>query len=876
MTRIRYQLVALFRSIFRSQDIDSDVAEELLFHIDRETEANVQRGMSPSDAYRAARITVGSLDDAQEATRDERPGSRLRQFWRDVEFGARLLRKSSGFTIASVGIIALGIGASTSIFSVVYGVLLRPLAYAEPDRLVSIRTAVAQPQLPSAMLNGADHRAIMASTRVFEDIALVKPLVNYNATGDDAEPERLLAARVSANLFGVLRVRPLLGRGFTPEEEQPGHENSVVLSYGLWQRRFGGDRSIVGRQIQLSGTPTTVVGVMPAGFSFPSSAYQIWVPLSIDPRELAREYRTYAYIATGRIKPGVTVQRAQVELNAIAARLSHEFPRTNRDVTFVATSMLDEAVHAVRSPLYILLAAVFCLLLIACLNVANLLGARATSRSGEFAVRLALGASRMRLVSQIVAEVVPILIAGGMFGVGMAIWSVRGFVAAAPNIPRIESVGVSWHVLAFSIAMLTLTGFIACLVPARQAWRSDFTAVTKEGSRSTAGGVRQAALQRFLVVAQIACAVPLLAGALLLVRGFANLVRVDPGIRADGALSLLIAIPRAKYPTDEQVAGFTTQLLEAVRGVPGVKSYSVVNRLPLGGVGQVNTVDLEPAQSGRANIAVDSRSVSPGYFATIGIPLTQGRDFTSHDDMMSTRVVIVDEQFARTYWPGQRAIGQRLRTDTTYDVVGVVGHVKDEDLDVDSRPQVYWNYLQRPQDRMALVVRSSVTPTRLTPLIVHAIRAVDANQAVYDVRTMREVLNHSLAQRRVTMVLLGAFSLVALSLTSVGVYGVVAFVVAMRVREFGIRVALGANPWRLAGLVVSQASGMAVVGALCGMIVAIGLGGVMRALKYEVNPRDTSSLAGAGVLLVVVAGLTSFLPARRAANIDPASTLRSE
>jgi len=876
MTRIRHQAAVLFRSLFKSRQVDADIAEELRFHLDRETEANVQRGMSPSQAFRAARITVGSLDDAREAARDERPGSRLRQFATDIRFGARLLRKAPAFAIASVTIVALGIGASTAIFSVVYGVLLRPLPYDEPERLVSLRTSLGQFHLQSALLNGADHRAIMASTRVFEDIALVKPLTNYNLTGDGTEPERLLAGRTSANLLRVLGVTPLLGRGFTAEEEQPDHENAVLLSYGLWQRRFGGDPSIVGRTIQLSGVPTTVVGVMRPEFTYPSRAYQIWVPLSIDPRELAREYASFNFLAVGRIKPGTTVEQAQADLNATAARLAHDVPRSNKDVTFVATSMLDEAVEGVKRALYVLLGAVSCLLLIACLNVANLLGARAAGRSGEFAVRLALGASRHRLVSQAFAEVVPILAIGGAVGVVAAVLAVRAFVATAPNLPRIEDVRVSWQVLAFSVTMLTLTGLIASLLSASQAWRSDFTAVTKEGSRSTIGGRRQATARRVLVVLQIAFAVPLIAGATMLVRSFANLLQVNPGIRTEGALSMLVAIPRAKFPTDDAVASFTTRLVESVRDVVGVRSVAMVNRLPLGGVGQVSSVSLETEQPDGRQIGIDSRSVTPGYFATIGIPLEQGRDFTSHDDMKSRRVVVVDEQFAMKYWPAQRAIGKHLRSDTTYEVIGVVGHVQHEGLDVDPRPQVYWCYLQRPQDRMALVVRGSGPPATLITPVIRAIRSVDPDQPVYDVRTMRDVLDRSLAQRRVTMILLTTFGFVALTLAIIGVYGVVAFGVAQRLREFGIRIALGADRRRVASPVILQGSGMATIGAIVGLIAAYGLGGIMSSLVYGVDSRDMLSFIGAGGLLVVVAALASYLPARRAANIDPAITLRSE
>jgi predicted permease len=878
--RVLYRFAALARGLFRSADIDKQLAEELRFHVERETEANIARGMSPDAARRAARLTIGSVDDAHETSRDERPGSHLRQFTRDISFGARLLRKSWGFSAATIGIVAVGVGAVTAIFTVAYSLLLKPLPYVEPERLVSLWSVLPRLNLPRGLVNAADYREWRSSNRVFEDIGLARVFTNMNLVGDGGEPERLQAVRVSSNLFRVLGVAPYLGRTFTDEEQQPGNESSVILSYGFWQRRYAGDPSIVGRRISLNGTPHLVVGVMGQAFQYPSREFQIWVPLSINPAELSRVDRSFNFRAVARLRPGLTVAQAQREMNLVAKRLEASTPATNVDVGVLVVSMLDDMLQPVRGALNVLLVAVCCLLLIACLNIANLLGARAASRSGEFAVRLALGASRGRLALQTFAEVVPILAIGGVLGVAAAAWTVRAFVAAAPpNLPRVENVELNASVLVIALVALTITGLIASLLPASQAWRSDFTAVTKEGSRSSAGGRRQGRTRRALVVAQIAFAVPLLTGSGLLLRSFAKLMAVNPGIRADGALSVLLAVPRSKFPSDELVSADETQLLDAVRAVPGVQSVGMVNRLPIGGVTQIGTVQFDNGTSDtQPPSVVDWRSVTPGYFDAIGIPLIQGRLFTMHDQASAPAVMIIDERLARAAWPGENVIGKRIRVPGGQwsEIVGVVGHVRNDGLDIDPRPQVYWNYLQRASDRMALIVRANVPPQTLIPPVIQAIRSVDAEQPVYDVRPMRDVIDRSLSQRRLTMILLVVFGAAALLLASVGVYGVVAFAVTQRLREFGIRVALGAERSAVTRLVVGQGATMALVGTAIGLVAAVAAGGVMSTLVFETSPRDFGTFALAGAVLLGVAALASYVPARRAAGVDPAVTLRSD
>lgn len=872
------RIVPLLRSLFRGARVDADLAEELRFHIERETEANVARGMSSERARRAARLTFGSIDVAQETSRDDRPGASGRQVARDIRFGARLLAKAPAFGVAGVTIVALGIGAVTAIFSVVYGVLLRPLPFREPQRLVSIwttpRTLGRGRMYPAA----ADAREWRESNHVFDDIALVRSSAANLTVIAGGEAERLQGARVSPNLFSVLGVSAALGRTFAVDEDQVGHEQVVLLSHALWQRRFGGDRSVVGRGMQLNGLPYTIVGVMPPDFQYPSPEFHVWIPIVIDPLELSRQV-TQNYRAVARLTPTATVEQARADLEAIAKRMEAAYPAGSRALGVSVDSMLRDAVSAVRPALIVLLGAVSCLLLIACLNLSNLLGARAAARGGEFALRLALGASRRRLVAQAIAEVTPILALGGLLGVAAAAWGVRAFVATAPvGMPRLESIGLSAPVIIGSMMILIFTGVVASLMPAITAWRSDFTAATKVGSRFSAGGRPHSAGRRIGVAVQIAFAVPLLVGASLLIRSSLKLANVDLGFRPNGVATFNLSVPRTKYQSDMQVAAFFQRLVQAVANVPGVAHAGMVNRLPLAG-GQTMSSSARTTRGDTVELSsIDSRPVTPDYFAALGIAVLRGRSFTDHDDVNAPAVSVVDDRLARAVWPGESALGKHVRRpDGAWStIIGVVAHIHTEGLDVDARPQVYWSYGQLTPDRMVLVVRGAGEPAALIAPVLLAIRSVDPEQSVYDVRTMTAVVGRSLAQRRLTMTLIGAFGGIALLLAAVGVYGVVSYGVTQRLREFGIRVALGATRRDVTRLVVRQGLSTAIVGAAIGLVVALALAGAMSSLVFGVAPRDLISLAAATLTLLTVAAVASYIPARRASAVDPALTLRAE
>jgi putative ABC transport system permease protein len=871
--RLFHQIGAVLRALFRSSRIDATLAEEMQFHLDRETEANIARGMSPAAARRAAQLTFGSVDVAQETSRDDRPGALLRQMTWDVRYGVRLLRKSPVFGFSVIAIVALGIGTATTVFGVVQGVLLDPLPYREPDRLVSVwLTRNGNRNYPAA----ADAVELRQLGRVVQDVALFDN-INLNLVGD-GEPQRLQAAAVSANLFRLLGTAAALGRTFEPNEDQAGRDRVVVLSDALWRSRFAADRGIVGQPLRLNGELRTVVGVMPPGFGYPTSAHQAWVPLVIRPDELTRA-TTENYRIIARLAPTATLDQGRQEVAALGVRLRATY---GRKAGMIADSMLDDAVRDVRPALLVVLGAAGFLLAIACVNLSNLYAVRASSRKGEFAVRLALGASRRRLIAQAVAESAPVLALGGGAGVVVALWVLRVFVLSAPaELPRIDNIALSAPVMVVSFMVLLLTGLAASVAPAIQAWRSDFTSVTKDGGRGATAGRGRVVARRAGVAMQVAFALPLLVAASLMVRSAINVSRVNAGFSADRVVTLAFEVARSRHSTDAQVVEYYGRLLDAVRAVPGVANVSMVNRIPLGG-DQTNPVHFEnPTGPDERLTNVDTRTVSPDYFATVGIELVAGRVFTDRDDANAPEVAIVDERVARTVWPGKSAVGQRLRNppwrgDGEVEVIGVVRHIRASGLEIDPLPQVYWTYRQWPQDRMVLAVRSGIDPSALTLPVVQAIRAVDPEQSVYNVRTMDEIVDRSLARRRLTTLVMAVFSALALLLSAVGIYGVVAYGVTQRLREFGIRIALGATRGEVTTLVVRQGTAIAMVGAAVGLALALLAGRVMGALVYGVDPRDAWSTVGATAFLVLIAGGASYLPARRAARVDPGVTLRSE
>jgi putative ABC transport system permease protein len=798
----------------------------------------------------------------------------------DLRYGVRLMRRAPGFAAAATLTIALGIGATTAMFSVVYGVVLKPLPYGEPDHLVNIWSTAPKRGLPRAFVAMANVYDFKARNHVFGDIAALRAVANFNLTGQ-GEPERLNGSRVSANLFPVLRVTPLVGRTFTEEEDEIGHDHVAVLGHGLWTRRFGGDPSVVGRTISLNGEPHVIVGVMRRDFAFPTREYEIYTPLTFDPQELVNRMN-YSYLAVARLRPGVSVEQARAEISALAAQIEREHPKEAEGIGADVAPMLADRVATVRTPLYILLAAVAAMLLIGCANLANLLLARALMRQRELTVRAALGAGRGRLIVQSMTELIPMLVAGGALGVLAAAWIIDVLVPLLPaDIPRVENVGLHLPVLALTAATLAAIAVVAGVWPALEAARGGLGASVADLSRGTTGSPRRTRLRDILVVAQIAATLWLVVGAALLVRSFAELKQVNPGFNADRVYTLHLAIPRAKYPKDRDVAAFYERILDRVRTLPGVVSAGLVNRLPLAGGTQTGPIEIEGIDPKAANLSnVDYRTITPDYFRTLQIPLLGGRTFTEADHETAPQVAIIDERLAKTVFAATDPVGRRVRIPVAnlpwLTIVGVAGHIRHDRVDEDVRPQIYFNYKQRAQDRMALAVRTGGDPASMGASLAGAIRLVDPEQPVYDARTLHAVVDRSLAQRWLQAVLLGTFATIALVLASVGVYGVIAYAVGQRSREFGIRLALGARRGEIVLAVMRRGAILFGVGAVIGLAAAAASARAFSSLLFHITAFDLVSFGAATAILFAVALAACGVPARRAAGVDPTVALRAE
>jgi putative ABC transport system permease protein len=872
-----------YRRLLRS-DIAADVDEELQFHLEMRARHFEARGLAADAAHRAARERFGDVgrvagwlrrhDHAQERARRAR--EIMSSIGQNLRIGVRALRKQPTFTAAVVLTLALGIGATTAMFSVVYGVLLRPLPYGEPDRLVRVWTAW-KPSLARSAVSAANWRDWRAQNRVFEDVALIHNNRSFNL-GGQGDPERLQGAYVSANLFPILQASPLLGRTFTDAENEVGGEQVVVLSHALWARRFSADPSIVGRTLTLNGVPTTVVAVMKPDFRYPSREIELWTPVRVPPEEYT--YRTWgSYSAVARLKQGVTLAQAQSDMNRVSANLAQQY-RENRDLEVGIAPLLDDMVGDVRQPLFILLGAVGAMLLIGCANVTNLLLARGVVRRRELAVRAALGASRARLVEQSITELVPLLALGGALGLLLATWVVRAIVPLLPaDLPRAEGIGVHLPVLGFTTAVVIVVATLVGAWPAAHAGRSGVSARLTDLSRGSTGSLTRARARDLLVVGQIATTLVLLVGAAVLLRSFLAVRQVSPGFEPNGVLSVHIAIPRTTYPLDRDVSAFYASVLDRVPALPGVVAAGIVNRLPLGGGNQTGGLQIDGASPDVKSPSVQTRTASPDYFRALGIPIKEGRSFTAADGADAPLVAIIDEQLARTLWPGTSPIGRRVREggDGPWGpIVGVVGHVRHTALEDTSEPQVYWNYPQRAQERMALVVKTRGNPGALTQSIAAAIRAIDPEQPIYDARTLDAVIDRSLGQRRFQMMLLGVFAVAGLVLASIGAYGVIAYGVGQRLREFGVRMALGARRRDVIGMVLRRGGALFAAGTAVGLVLSISTVRLLSTLAYGVSPRDTVSFVIATVVLLGVSLIACYVPARRAARVDPSIALRSE
>ncbi len=819
------------------------------------------------------------------------------KIWQDLRYGARMLLKSPGITFVVVLALALGIGANTAIFSVVDAVLLRPLPYPESDRLVFLNeTSKAMDEISVSYPNFSDWRA---QNQVFEKIGVYNR-GSYNLTGA-GEPERIVTAQVSADLFAALRVNPALGRMYTNDEDKPGGTPVVLLSHALWQRRFGGQANILNQPITLNDKSYTVIGIMPDGFRFPNRA-EMWVPvgqLSGEPSWLHRGNHPGLY-GVARLKPGVTLAQAKADMDNIAANLEKQYNDSNAGNGIGVHPMLEAFVGDSRGKLWFLFGAVAAVLLIACVNIANLLLARAQARQKEMAIRSAMGAGRWRIARQLLTESVLLALIGGTLGLLVARWGLALILYVSPDaIPRAKEISLDWRVLAFTVGLSFVTGILFGLVPALQAGIVDVHETLKETARGSSG---KHWLRSSLVVVEVATTLVLLICAGLMIRSFYRLQNVNPGFSYDQLTSFSVSLPQKKYKTPEQQDQFYARLLENLRGMPGVEAAAAASGLPLGNNGWQTSfvIDGRPRPPRDQTPLMEACLVTPDYFRAMNIRLIRGRYFDDRDDrswiagqdlskledvereMAPLNSIIIDEEFAKRYWPGEDPIGKRIGMGSEehprfLTVLGVVARVKMEGLGQDSnRVQGYFPFKQIPNNDMTVIAKASGDPNQLIGGVRQQVAAIDPDQPIYGVRTMHEIRAESVAPERLNLTLLSIFAGIALILAIVGIYGVMSYSVTQRTREIGIRMAIGAQPRDVFRMVIWQGMLLALIGVAVGLVGAFGFTRLMTTMLFGIEPTDPTTFAAIAVLLTAVALVACYVPGRRATKVDPVVSLRYE
>ncbi len=800
----------------------------------------------------------------------------------------RLLRRNPGFSFVVITILALGIGANTLIFSVVDTVLLRPLPYRDSNRIVMLWQSVPSKGLRQIPVSQADFADYRDSAHTLEQMGYMYiDKENYALTGL-GDPQQVSGLAVSSSLFSMLGAAPALGRNFLPDEDQAGNELKVLIGNRFWQRQFAGDPSAVGKTLTLDGKQYTIVGIMPPGFEFPppltltmgslGGGRDLWVPQVLN--RANRDYHPLGIFA--RLRPGATADQAQREIAAIADRLARAYPKSDAGLSAVVLPFLELVVRRTRPALLTLLAGVGCVLLIACVNIANLLLARSTLRRKEWAVRASLGANRAELIKQILTENLLLALLGGIAGVLLAAWSVA-LVRSLPDVgvPRLAEVTVDWRLVACAAVLSVLTGVLTGLVPAWTASRAALGETLKEGGRALAGGVRHNRLRNVLAMAEIALALVLLTAAGLLVRSFGRILSVAPGFQPTNVLTADIRLPFQHYKSEPQIAAFETELLRRTSTLPGVVSSATVNSLPIVGFqgATLFRIDGRPAQQQIADSPTASlRVVSPGYFATMGIQVLRGRDFDNHDQRDATNVILISQATATRYFPNEDPIGKRLQLDDPQKpwltIAGVVGDVRQYGLTEDTGLTIYVPYMQQTWRVMSLVVRTQSNPEPLASAIRKVVASIDSDQAVGRISTLEQILAGSLHDRRFQLIVLGVFSSVALALALIGIYGVISYSVFQRTNEIGIRMALGARPIDVLRRILGHGMALAAAGVGVGLVGAFAVTRAMSSLLFEVRPSDPLTLGAVSAIVLVTALAAVFAPALRGTRIDPVTALR--
>ena len=875
------------RSIVRRRRVEQELNRELRFHLEQEMEANLAAGMAPAEARLAAVRRLGGVEQIKEECRDMRRTAYLESLGQDLRYALRALRKSPGFAAVILLTLALSIGANSAIFSVIDGVLLQPLPYPDQNRIVRIFfTSRTFPKFP---LNPFDFRDFRARSRSFEALAaFTRADLQLSGSG---QPAKLNAFRITAGYFRALGLAPERGREFDERDELPGNGRLVVLSDRLWRTQFAGTPDIVGRHITLDSQPFTVAGVMPPGAEHPGNDYHplgfgdtvdAWWPFTFEGN--ANNRGSHYLEGIGRLKAGVKPEQAQAEMNALLAQIKREHGNQDSDWQLKLIPLYQEIVGTSERLLLVLLGAVGLVLLIACVNAANLLLARAIARQREIAVKSALGAPRSRLIQQMLTESLVIALLGGGLGVVVAVGGVRGLVSLLPvDFPRADSIHVNAAVLAFTVLVAVATGFLFGLVPALQVSRSHLQQGLCEGGRSSTGSGRHTRLRSVLVVAEVSLAYVLLIGAGLMLRSFVNLLRMDPGFRPEHVLTATLPLPAADYQPGEAVSRFYDQLVTRLSTIPGVRSAGAGSDLPWTGYDENTGFDIE-GRKAPPNEGFHARyhGATPDYFRALGIPLVHGRFFTEADNKDAPRALIVNEAMARRYWPHQDAVGQRITfSDTPKEadwskIVGVVGDVKDRPNSSGAEPALWMPELQWGNPNLSIVVRADSDPRQVLAAVRREVSRLDPSLALGDVRLMDQIADAGISAPRFAFFLVGLFAALAMLLAAIGTYGVIAYSVSRRTHEFGLRMALGATPWDVQRLVISQGIRFGLAGVGLGVVAALALARVLRSLIYEVSAVDPLSFTVVSLMVTLVALLACYMPARRATKANPTAALRAE
>jgi putative ABC transport system permease protein len=877
-----------FRSLFRREKVEAELDDELRFHFEHQLAKSVKSGLTPEEALRRARMEFGGLGQVKEECREARGVQMIENIFQDIRYGLRFLRKSPGFTAVTLLTLALGIGANTAIFSVVYGVLLRPLPYQEPSRLIVLNETT--PRVGTVSVSYPNFQDWRVQSHAFSKMAAVSG-VSFNLAGAGSgldQPENISGEAVSSDFLSMLGVRPVLGRNFDASQDQAGTAPVVLLSYPLWQSHFGGARNVLGRSVALDGRSFTIIGVLPPDFRW-IEKIDLLEPIGVkanDPDFNERADRG-DMVVLGRLAPGVSFSQARAEMEGIAARLAQAYPAANDQFGVALQPIRDVFVSDLRPSVLVLFGAAVFVLLIACANVANLFLMRGAGRTKEIALRIAIGASRSRIVYQILVESFVLAFLGGLLSLGLAFAGIRGLARLIPaDMLSGASVSLNGPVLLFAAGVVVLCTFVFGLAPASHSTKPDVQSELKESGRAMSASVGQGRMRGALAIAEVSLALILLVGAGLMMKSLYRLLSVDPGFRPNRVLTMEMSLRTAQYAKDTARINFWQRVLASVRELPGVEGAALGTDVPLTDNHSRTDITLEGMALPKPGSFPhpDVHRVSPGYASTLGIPLQRGREFTDADTENAPLVAMINVAVAHLYFARQDPIGKRFMlghpsaksAPEWITIVGVAGDTKLYGLANPARLEVYLPFRQSALGDMTLVVKSGIDPGALISGIRNAIASIDKEQPIFGVATMQQLVNDSVSTRRITLILLGVFGALALVLGAIGIYGVIAYSVAQRTHEIGIRMALGARQGDVVRMILAQGARIAGAGVVIGILASLGLTRLLTNLLFSVSPADPVTFAAVAIVLVLVALLASYVPARRTLRLDPTIALRHE